>query len=122
MDDRTGYLIPREHRRFKAKPRALVFLPHGPEAVPYHIVDISEGGLSFSYLGEKINLKGTFPVCLYDDEELLVENLAVKAVSDTKLRDDLVPVRRSSICFEPLNLNQRNVIVTFIQSCTEQSQ
>jgi hypothetical protein len=120
MDDQSGFLMSREHKRFKVKQRALVFLPQGPEATPYHILDISEGGLSFSYLGEKINLTGTFPVDLYDDQELVVENLPVKAVSDCRLRDDLVPVRRGSFCFESLSPNQRNGLVTFIENCAEQ--
>ncbi len=120
MEDQTGYLLNRRHTRFKAKKRALVFLPKGPELLPYHIIDISEGGLSFSYLGEKINLEGIFPVSLYNDKELVVKNLPVKAVSDCQLHDALVPVRRGSICFESVRGKKQNGLVTFIKICTEQ--
>ena len=119
MEDKTGYLLVREHERFQAKQRALVLLTQIPESFPFHIIDISEGGLSFSYLGAKIDIKGKFPVSLYYDQEMIVEDLPVKAVSDIQLSNVLVPVRRGSLCFESLDDNQQHSLSVFIKTCTE---
>ena len=118
MEDNTGYLLAREHERFKAKQRALVLLPQKSKPLPFHIIDISEGGLSFTYLGERIDLKGNYSVSLYDDQEMIVGDLPVKAVSNIRLSNVLVPVNRGSLCFEALDLNQRRSLSTFIKTCT----
>ena len=109
----------RESPRFKALPRALVFFPQDPETLPYHIVDISDSGLSFRYLGESINYTGIFSVSLYHEDDLVVSDLPVKDVSDIGLSDGLVPVRRGSLCFESLSFEQQNKLVTFIEGFTE---
>jgi hypothetical protein len=109
----------RESPRFKALPRALVSFPQGPETLPYHIVDISDSGLSFRYLGESIKYTGIFSVSLYHEHDLVVSDVPVKDVSDIGLSDGLVPVRRGSLCFESLSFEQQNKLVTFIEGFTE---
>jgi hypothetical protein len=112
----------RKYPRFKALQRALVLLPLGPEALPCHILDISVGGLSFSYLGEKITPTEISPVNLYHEDELIVSDLPVKTVSDCRLRDvigEVVMARRRSLCFESLSIEQRNKLSTFIAHFTE---
>ena len=109
----------RESPRFKALPRALVFFPQDPETLPYHIVDISDSGLSFRYLGESIKYTGIFSVSLYHEYDLVVSDLPVKDVSDIGLSDGHVPVRRGSLCFESLSFEQQNKLVTFIEGFTE---
>jgi hypothetical protein len=104
--------------RFKALQRALV-LPQGGEALPYHIIDISDGGLSFRYIGKKIKNTQITPVSLYHGEALIVGDLPAKVVSDLKLRDDFVPVRRGSLCFGSLSIEQRDKLSTFIEQFTE---
>ena len=109
----------RESPRFKALPRALVFFPQGPETLLYHIVDISDSGLSFRYLGESIKYTGIFSVSLYHEYDLVVSDLPVKDVSDIGLSDGLVPVRRGSLCFESPSFEQQNKLVPFIEGFTE---
>jgi len=109
----------RESPRFKALPRALVSIPQGPKTRPYHIVDISDSGLSFRYLGESINSTGIFSVSLYHEDDLVVSDLPVKNVSDIGLVDVYVPVRRRSLCFESLSFEQQNKLVNFIEGFTE---
>jgi hypothetical protein len=109
----------RDHLRVKALPRALVFFPQGPEVLPYHIIDISEGGLSFQYLGEKIKRTGTFSVNLYHEHELIAENLPAKEASDIQLRNGLVPVRRASMSLESLSDEQQDRLSNFIKGFTE---
>lgn len=109
----------RKHPRFKAIQRALALLPSGEDALPYHIVDISEGGLSFRYLGKKLKNSELEKISLYHEYDLIVDSLPIERVSDYKLRDNLVPVRRSSVSFRHLDPRQQGQLTTFIQKYTE---
>ena len=119
MKSRIQFSPVRKHQRFKAMGRALVLVNHGPEALPYHIVDISEGGLSFRYLGHKLPNSEIDTISLYHDYELIVGDIPIQAVSDFRLRDNLVPVRRGSVSFGELNQEQLSQLETFIQNYTE---
>lgn len=118
MESRQSYQIQRNGPRYKAMHRALVMVSQGPEALPFHIIDISKSGLSFRYLGKKISKTDIASISLYHDYELLVDNIPAKAVSDYRLRDNLVPVRRGSICFEMLNDAQQRKLERFIEHFT----
>lgn len=119
MESRLKYQPAREHQRFVAAHRALVLIDSGPESLPYHIMDISESGLSFRYLGQKLKRSKITEVNLYHDFELIVEGIPVQAVSDYRLQDNLVPVRRGSLIFKQLNTEQRSQLERFIQNYTE---
>jgi hypothetical protein len=109
----------RGYQRFKAHERALVHLPQDPQALPYHIIDICEGGLSFRYLGEKIKTSKTKLINLYHESEMIVGELPVEVVSDYRLRDGFVPVRRRGLSFGSLNIEQHNKLSTFIEQFTK---
>lgn len=119
MESRLTYQPAREHQRFKAVHRALVLVDQGPESLPYHIMDISENGLSFRYLGQKLRKTDVKEISLYHDFELIVEGIPVQTVSDYRLQDNLVPVRRSSVSFKDLTKEQQNKLEQFIQNYTE---
>ena len=119
MESRVQYSPIRAHQRFSAIDRALVLIDHGPETLPYHIVDISEGGLSFRYLGKKLKRSDIKNVSLYHDYKLIVDNLPINTISDYRLRDNLVPVRRGSITFKKLTSDQLGKLEAFIQRFTE---
>jgi len=119
MESRVKYQPAREHQRFKAMHRALVLIDKGPESLPYHIMDISESGLSFRYLGQKLKRSEVKEISLYHDFELIVDNLPVQTVSDHRLQDNLVPVRRGSLHFKELTPEQRSQLERFIQNFTE---
>jgi len=119
MESRVQYSPVRSYQRFKAMDRALVLINQGPESLPYHIVDISEGGLSFRYLGKKLKRSEIKKISLYHDYKLIVDDLPINAISDYRLRDNLVPVRRGSIIFKELTDEQLSKLETFIQSFTE---
>ena len=121
MKSQLTYQPVREHSRLTAKQRALVLLPQREDPLPYHIIDISEGGLSFRYLGKKLKYSEIDKISLYHENELIVDSIPVGAVSDYRLRDNLVPVRRSSICFSALNNEQQRNLGAFIQKHTETS-
>lgn len=119
MESRLKYQPARIHQRFKAAHRALVLIDQGPESLPYHIMDISEGGLSYRYLGRKLQGSEVKEISLYHDFELIVESIPVQTVSDYRLRDNLVPVRRGSLIFKDLSTEQQNQLKTFIRNYTE---
>lgn len=109
----------RKHPRFKAPPRAVVFFPKNPESLPCHIIDISEGGLSFRYLGEKDKPSEICSISLYHEHELIVGGLTAKSVSDNHLRNGYIPVRRGSLRFATLSTEQRNKLSNFIAHFAE---
>ena len=119
MESRIQYSPVRAHQRFAAMDRALVMISQGPESLPYHIVDISEGGLSFRYLGKKLKRSEIKKVSLYLDYKLIVDDIPINAISDYRLHDNLVPVRRGSIIFKELTDEQLSKLETFIQSFTK---
>ena len=119
MESRVQYSPVRSYQRFKAADRALVLVNQGPESLPYHIVDISEGGLSFRYLGQKLRRSEVKKVSLYHDNKLIVDDIPIKTISDYRLRDNMVPVRRGSIRFKELDSEQLSKLEAFIQSFTE---
>jgi len=119
MESRVQYSPVRSYQRFKAMDRALVLINQGPESLPYHIVDISEGGLSFRYLGKKLKRSEIKKVSLYHDYKLVVDDLPINAISDYRLQNNLVPVRRGSIIFKKLTDEQLSKLEAFIQSFTE---
>ena len=121
MESHSSHQPVRRYQRFKAQERALVSLPLDSEDLPYHIIDICEGGLSFRYLGKKIKTSKIPPVNLYYEYELIVGDLPVKEVSDYQLLDDIVPVRRKSLCFESLSIEQHNRLSFFIEVFTSRN-
>ena len=119
MENHSSDQPVRRHQRFKAQERALVSLPLDSEDLPYHIIDICEGGLSFRYLGKKIKTSKIPPINIYYEYELIVGDLPVKEVYDYQLHDDIVPVRRKSLCFESLSIEQHNRLSLFIERFTK---
>jgi hypothetical protein len=119
MESRLKYQPAREFQRFKAMHRALVLIDRGPESLPFHIMDISESGLSFRYLGQKLKRSAVKEISLYHDFDLVVEGIPVETVSDYRLHDNLVPVRRGSLIFKELSDQQRCQLERFIQNYTE---
>lgn len=119
MESRIQYSPVRQHQRFKAKDRALALLNNGPESLPFHIMDISEGGLSFRYLGPKLKRSEVKCVSLYHNHDLVVKDLPIQAVSDFRLRDNLVPVRRGSVRFAELENDKLSRLERFIRNYTE---
>ncbi len=119
MESRYQYSPVREKQRFQAVNRALVLIDRGPESLPYHIMDISEGGLSFRYLGQKLKRSDIKELSLYHNHEKIVDKIPIRSVSDYRLKDNIVPVRRGSVRFAALEEEQLNKLRTFIRHYTE---
>ena len=119
MLNHPSYQPFRRYQRFTAKARALVLFPVITQNLPFHIIDICDGGLSFRYLGKKIKTSKIPPINLYYEFKMIVGDLPVKEVSDYQLRDDIVPVRRKSLDFEALSIEQQNRLSLFIERFTK---
>jgi len=122
LKNQSCYQLPiREHLRLKALPRALVYFHQTPQQLPYHIIDISMGGLSFRYLGKTIQRGATCSISLYHEDNLLVDNLSAMEVSDILIYDDYFQVHRGSLHFKSLSDETQeklsNFIATFTGSC-----
>ena len=111
----------RRYQRFTAKARALVLFPVISQNLPFHIIDICDGGLAFRYLGKRIKTSELPIINLYYEFEMIVGDLPVKEVYDYQLRDDIVPVRRKSLCFESLSSEQHNRVSFFIELFTSRN-
>ena len=121
MLNHPNYQPFRRYQRFTAKARALVLFPVITQNLPFHIIDICDGGLSFRYLGKKIKTSKIPPINLYYEFKMIVGDLPVKEVSDYQLRDDIVPVRRKSLCFESLSIEQHDRLSFFIELFTSRN-
>ena len=119
MVNHSSYQPFRRYQRFTAKARALVLFPVISQNLPFHIIDICDGGLSFRYLGKRIKTSEMPIINLYYEFEMIVGDLPVKEVYDYQLRDDIVPVRRKSLCFESLSTEQHNRLLLFIECFTK---
>ena len=119
MKSQQSYQAIREYPRFKANHRALVLQTQTKEALPYHVIDIGKGGLSFRYLGRKLKPSEIDKLNLYYDQELIVDSIPVEQVFDYRLRDNIVPVRRFGVRFNGLTGEQQQKLNVFIQNHTE---
>jgi hypothetical protein len=119
MGSDLKYDTARRYQRFSGKPRALVLAQDEEDNLPYHIVQIGNGGLSFRYLGEKLNYSGISKISLYHEDQLIVDSIPVKPVADFLIRDNyFVPVRCRCLCFKELAEEQRQTLDHFIQNFT----
>ena len=107
----------RRDPRHKGAKRAFVLVPENSDALPLHIVDISKGGLSYRYLGQnKFEAKS---INLYHESELVAEGIPVKSISDNRLQNNMLPLRRGSLRFEELSAVQNEQLERFIAAFTE---
>ena len=119
MEKDLVYETARRYQRFSGKPRALVLVQGEDDSLPYHIVQIGNGGLSFRYLGEKLNYSRVSKVSLYHEDQLIVDSIPVKPVADYSISDNhLVPVRCQCVCFKELAGEQIQTLDNFIQNYT----
>lgn len=109
----------RRHPRFPARERALVAVTGDDFGLPYHLIDISEGGMAFHYLGERPLALADSWMDIYLDKDLHVGRLPVTDVADRELEDCFIPKRRCSMRFGKLTSAQQIQLQTFIRNQTE---
>jgi len=111
----TGKMQERRlYPRVIAPQRALVAVAGDNLGLPYNMTDISEGGLSFMYLGRNPLSFTDSLVDLYLNEKLQISRLPVMVVGDRELEGYYIPKRRCSLSFGQLTDIQRLALRSFI--------
>jgi hypothetical protein len=116
-----GTLERRRKRRFPAKDGCLVTLGIDP-IKPWQILDISEKGLAFRYIGGAEEPKALSELdILTCDTALCIERIPFKLVSDLKMTDEAphrYPLNRCSVQFGTLTPDQMNQLESFLRDYT----
>ena len=109
----------RTHKRFPAKERALIYIMSDSYGMLYHIIEISNGGLSFRYLGEDVLINGSSELSIVIEDNYYMTEIPVKTVSDTQLVNGYIPLRRRGVRFGELSPMQKSQLNDFIKKHTE---
>ena len=108
----------RRHPRLQAQDRALTAVTGDILGFPYHLVDISEGGMSFRYVGDGSISLADSRMDIYLDDRLCVGALPVAVASDRYLDGEILPRRRCGVSFGDLEESQRLGLEDFIRNAT----
>lgn len=108
----------RNHPRYQALDRALAMVSSAPTGMPYHIIDISKGGLAFRYLGEKMQGEQITQLDLYYNDDLCISNIPVTSVGDCWTGSDLTDIRRNCLAFTGLSGEQQEQLDLYIKQYT----
>lgn len=104
----------RLHPRIAAPERALVAMENDAVGLPYNMTDISEGGLSFIYIGAGPLSLTESTLDIYLNEALQIGRLQVSVVADQKKDGGFIPKRRCGLRFVDLTEAQRLQLRKFI--------
>jgi len=77
------------------------------------------GGLSFRYLGKKIERGGICSISLYYEDTLIVDNLLAMEVSDILIYNKYFQIHRGSLHFNSLSDETEKKLSNFIENFTE---
>jgi hypothetical protein len=104
----------RAHQRFKAKSGTI---NHGDKSAD--IIDISMGGLSFSYVEDEAWSNESFDCgMLMGEKDLCLEDIPLKIISDCAINSGLSITRRCGVKFEKLTAKQLAQLEYFIWTNT----
>lgn len=108
----------RKDRRFLARERTLAQVSSAPDIL-FHVIDISQGGLAFRYLGDQELAMIPAEVDILQDERFALTKIPVHPVSDCAISFGFIPMRRRSVQFGELTPWQKAELSHFILNCTE---
>jgi len=109
----------RIHWRFQAKERTLVYLGSASYGMLYHLIEISNGGLSFRYFGEDRLINGLSELSLVIENKFYATGIPIGTVSDTPLVNGYIPFRRRGVRFDELSPRHKSQLFDFIMNNTE---
>jgi len=112
----------RLHPRFPARERALVAVSGDDFGLPYNLIDISEGGMAFLYMGNRPLIMNDIRMDIYMDEDLDVGRLPVTVVADRQLPGGVIPKRRCSVRFGQLTTAQQLQLKAFFRFLSKHAQ
>jgi hypothetical protein len=115
MGEITEIAERRTHKRFPAKERALVSLRSDAYGMLlYHLIEISNGGLSFRYLREDVLINGSSELSIVIEDNYYMTEIPVETVSDSPLVNSYIPFRRRGLRFGELSPMQKSQLNDFI--------
>ena len=106
----------RTQKRYKAKERALVAV--SGKALPFHIIDISLGGLAFRYMGKEKLTDDITELTIFYGTKIYLENVPAELIADCQLKDGYIPMRRLGIKYQTLTSKQKSQLESFIRDHT----
>ncbi len=112
----------RLHPRFSTRERASVAVTGDDFSLPYHLIDISEGGMAFRYLNERPLPLTDSQMDIYLGKELFVGRLPVTVVDDRQLADNFIAKRHCGVRFGKLTPVQQIQLQAFIHCQTNSVQ
>ena len=111
----------RQHVRLKAKYGAYAAVESDYDKIG-RIIDISGGGLAFSYSpGRKSVIKPRKLTILYSDEDYYLKAVPIKPVVDVQLENPAftyIPLRKMSVAFQDMSRSQSALLETFLKNHT----
>jgi c-di-GMP-binding flagellar brake protein YcgR len=112
----------RHQPRFSTQKRASVTVTGDDITLPYHLFNISEGGMAFHYLNASPLPLTDSQMDIYLDKDLYIGRLPVIVLNDCQLTSNFIPLRHCSVCFDKLTTAQQMQLQTFIIFHTESVQ
>lgn len=109
----------RSRRRFSAAERTFVHIKSDSYGLLYHLIEISNGGLSFRYFGEDILLNDSSELSILVEDNLYLTEIQVETISDTPMDNGYIPIRRIGVRFGTLSPMQKTQLTDFIENNTE---
>jgi hypothetical protein len=107
----------RKFKRFQVKGRAVAVL--GNWTITFDIIDISENGLAFCYVGkDKWVNEDLLAMDLYYENDFCLKELPIISISDFLFRHSFIPMRRHSVMFDMLSPQQQTQLQYFLNNYT----
>ncbi|MEJ2690111.1 MAG: PilZ domain-containing protein [Deltaproteobacteria bacterium] len=107
----------RKAQRYLVKGRFVAVLSPN-NILPYQVLDISRNGLAFSYHGQQIWEDELLQLELHDDENIYLDKIPIRIVSDCPLDESCKDLRRCGVQFGELTPTQKAQLEYFIQKHT----
>jgi len=105
----------RQHQRFQTKDRAVAMLVNW--SIKFDIIDISNTGLSFLYLGKDKWFDELSELNIAFGDQLFLKKIPIISISDSTLNKSILPMRRHSVMFHKLESHQQDQLQNFILHC-----
>jgi hypothetical protein len=121
MTKRKEMVERRKHKRFQGREGALAAL--GPHSTRIgQIIDVSMGGLAFSYIAGEEPSDGSFELgILFAEESFYLTQIPFKTISDQEAKEvpfSFVKMRRCGVQFGEMTHSQISQVEYFIQNYT----
>ncbi len=118
----TDFIDRRKHKRYATMRNSFVILD-SDFTKRYHIVDVSEGGLSFKYPMKNDPVKGFHNISIVTpDGSLIMDKITYKPIWDMEIQESSAthegPIRRCGIQFDALTAYQMERLDYFIKNYT----